>query len=84
MEVVQEKVMRNKTVLIITEISDNSLTSSVLIEVYCGIQRISVAILVFFNSTFVNFVLVKDRVLGLEQIIKVITKQIGHTSRVET
>jgi len=83
-QVIQEEVMRNEIVLVLTKISNDSLTSSVLVEVHSSVQSISIAVFLFFSFAFVNFVFVEDRVFGLKQVIKIVTKQVGHASRVKT
>ena len=84
MKVIEEKVMRNEIVLILAKISNDSLTCTILVEVYSSVQSISVAVFLFFTFAFVYFVFIEDRVFGLKQVFKVVTKHVGHTSRIET
>ena len=76
--------MRNEVVFVLTEVRDNSFTSTVLIEVYRRVKGVTVAVLPFNRFTLVNFVFVKDWVLGLEQVVEVVAEQVRHTSGIET
>jgi len=83
-QVIKEEVMRNEIVLVLTKIRNDSLTSSVLIEVNSCVQCISVAVFLFLNFAFVYFVFVENWVFSLKQAIKIVTKQVRHASRVKT
>ena len=84
MKVIEEKVMRNEIVLILAKISNDSLTCTILVEVYSSVQSISVAVFLFFTFAFGKFVFVEDRIFSLKQVTEIVTEQIGHTFRVET
>jgi hypothetical protein len=83
-QVVKEKVMRNETVLIITKVGNDSFTSTILIEVDSSVQSISIAEFLLFMFSFIHFIFVEDWILCLKQVLKLITKQICHTSGVKT
>ena len=76
--------MRNEIVLVIAQIGDDSLASTVLIKVDGGVQCVSVAEFLFFSFSFVYFVFVEYWIFFLEQMLELITKQVSHTSRIET
>jgi hypothetical protein len=84
MQILQEKIMRNEVVLVPAQIRDNSFTCTILVEVYGGVQSVSVTVFALFNLTFVHFVFVENWIFILKKIIKIITEQIRHTSRVKT
>ena len=65
--------MRNEIVLVVAKIGNDSFASTVLIKVDSSVQGVSIAELLFFSFSFIDFVFVEYWVLFLKQVLKLIT-----------